>query len=1085
MAAAAAMDQTAFYVVGGTLQSDAASYVTRPADEELLEGLRQNQFCYVLTSRQMGKSSLMVRTTIRLRAEGVAVAVLDLTAIGQNLTPEKWYYGLLTRIGRHLHLEDELDEFWEEHDRLGPLQRWMLALRQVVLERYAGPVVLFVDEIDAVRSLPSSFSTDEFFAAIRECHNARTQDPELRRLTFCLLGVATPSDLIRDPHTTPFNIGRRIELTDFTLEESAPLAEGLSQQSAGSGKRLLQRILYWTGGQPYLTQRLCRALVQDAVEHGRAVIASQDVDRLCDQLFLSREARETDANLTFVRDRLLRGETDIATLLDLYAKVRAGHRVRDDETNPLISTLRLAGIVRDQNGLLTVRNRIYATVFDRLWIRDNMPNAEIRRQQAAFRRGQLRAALFASLIIGAMVAMLGIANHYKGQAQESEKAALGSRDAAQKQTIIAKREKKKAIIATRKAEEKSRELADAVRREKAAKQQADTNAHTARFEADAAKMARRRVEQRDADLRLSNYIYNIYQAGGKWDSSDAASVERLLNNCIPRKNEPDLRGFEWYYLSRLLHSELFSLPASVKCAAFSPDNSLMATGGQDGVIRLWNAKTGKHIALWNADASGSHPDSIYALAFSPDGQTLATGGNADITLWNVTTHHEIRRLQGHTDVIQALVFSPDGQLLASSSWDRSLRLWHTNNWQTGLSVPLAGLAYALAFAAPDVLRTAETGTQADSATVKLSELTLSAKNVTERTLSQIPAHLLPIHAVAFSRDGRLLATGSEDRTVKIWDVGRAQLTRTLRGHTHAITLLAFAPGVQMLASGSDSETCVWSLKTPQGARIAQALPSAPDAMALSGPRSQLAFSQGGRGNRTQVDLLSLQPPVRKTPLTNSEGTIRQMCYSPDGKWLLTVCGQENCLRLWNIGQQRAVQILSGQGTGVTALACSPQKHLVACAYSNNSVGLWQLEPAAGQQWSLDSPLVPHAIPLHWNLGLNTVSLAFTPDGRWLAAGDTAGDVTIYDTHSWQPIKRIANAHAGPVTTLAFSFDTRTLATGSEDHTVKLWNVASWQELTTLHEFSDILRSLAFLPDSRSLAAASQDGTVTLWGDAAR
>src|SRR5437867_3385491 len=95
--------------------------------------------------------------------------------------------------------------------------------------RIAGPVVLFIDEIDAVRSLP--FSTDEFFAAIRECYNRRSQDPAFERLTFCLLGVATPSDLIQDTRTTPFNIGHRIELTDFTPAEAAPLAAGLGFRS--------------------------------------------------------------------------------------------------------------------------------------------------------------------------------------------------------------------------------------------------------------------------------------------------------------------------------------------------------------------------------------------------------------------------------------------------------------------------------------------------------------------------------------------------------------------------------------------------------------------------------------------------------------------------------------------------------------------------------------------------------------------------------------------------------------------------------------------------------------------------------------
>src|SRR5882672_6489967 len=181
-----------FYVTGGTLQRDARCYVERQGDKDLLCDLKDGKFCYILTARQMGKSSLMVRTAARVREEGSNVVVLDLTAIGMNLTAEQWYNGLLNKIGQQLELEDELDDFWFEHDLLSPLLRWSRAIREVILPRCSGQLVIFVDEIDIVRSLP--FSTDEFFAAIREFYNQRTEDAEMERLTFCLLGVATPAD---------------------------------------------------------------------------------------------------------------------------------------------------------------------------------------------------------------------------------------------------------------------------------------------------------------------------------------------------------------------------------------------------------------------------------------------------------------------------------------------------------------------------------------------------------------------------------------------------------------------------------------------------------------------------------------------------------------------------------------------------------------------------------------------------------------------------------------------------------------------------------------------------------------------------
>src|SRR5882762_7943945 len=236
---------SSFYVTGGTLRHDAPCYVERQADKDLLDGLLHGEFCYVLTSRQMGKSSLMVRTATKLREQATHVVVLDLTAIGQNLTAEQWYDGLLAKVGRQLALEDELLDFWRSNQHWGALQRWMTALETIVLANCHGRVVIFVDEIDVVRSLP--FSTDEFFAAIRECYNRRTRDPEYQRLSFCLLGVATPTDLTRDARLTPFNVGRRVDLTDFTSPEAAVLSAGLGRERA-VGERLLQRVLHWTNG---------------------------------------------------------------------------------------------------------------------------------------------------------------------------------------------------------------------------------------------------------------------------------------------------------------------------------------------------------------------------------------------------------------------------------------------------------------------------------------------------------------------------------------------------------------------------------------------------------------------------------------------------------------------------------------------------------------------------------------------------------------------------------------------------------------------------------------------------------------------
>jgi hypothetical protein len=372
-----------FFVVGGTLRGDAPSYIERLADQTIYRALQAGEICYVLTARQMGKSSLMVRTAARLRDNGARVAVLDLTALGQNLTAEQWYNGLVERAGQQFRLEDEVEDCWHRFPQLGPMQRFMRVLSDAILPVREDRVVIFVDEIDAVRSLP--FSTDEFFAGIRECFNRRSHDPQIERLTFCLLGVATPSDLIRDTRTTPFNIGHRIELTDFTEQEAMPLVQGLGVDD-GAGSALLRRVIYWTGGHPYLTQRLCQAVAQEGTARN-----SSAVDRLCEELFLSTRARDRDDNLLFVRERMLRSEVDTPGLLTIYERILNGKAVPDDETNPLISVLRLSGITRIDNGVLKLRSRIYKEVFNHDWVISNMPGAELRRQRVAYKRGLKRA----------------------------------------------------------------------------------------------------------------------------------------------------------------------------------------------------------------------------------------------------------------------------------------------------------------------------------------------------------------------------------------------------------------------------------------------------------------------------------------------------------------------------------------------------------------------------------------------------------------------------------------------------------------------------------------------------------------------
>ncbi len=188
------------YQIGGSLSAQSSSYVTRQADLKFYESLKAGEFCYVLNSRQMGKSSLRVRTMERLQADGIVCAFIDLTGIGkEDVTAEKWYAGIVQSLVSNCQLSNKINwrKWWKERrDLLSPVQRLNLFIDEILLVEVESQIIIFVDEIDRV--LSQSFSLDDFFALIRFFYNKRVDNPAYKRLTFALLGVATPSDLIKD-----------------------------------------------------------------------------------------------------------------------------------------------------------------------------------------------------------------------------------------------------------------------------------------------------------------------------------------------------------------------------------------------------------------------------------------------------------------------------------------------------------------------------------------------------------------------------------------------------------------------------------------------------------------------------------------------------------------------------------------------------------------------------------------------------------------------------------------------------------------------------------------------------------------------
>jgi WD40 repeat protein len=357
-----------YFTVATPLHAVRPGYIRRAADRALYEAIVAGRFAHIIAPNRSGKSSLIAATSARLQNNGFKVAVLDLAQISERdggTDAGRWYYSIAYRLLRQLRLKIDLQDWWQDKSILSNRQRLVEFYIEVILQHIPEPVVIFVDEVQCIEDRPFS---EHVLASIRAAWNARITEPDFQRLTFVLSGECDPVTLMPDPEESPFAISQEIRLQDFTRDDLDVFATELNL-SPSDATLALDRVYYCTGGHPYLSQKLARAIAREQISGN----IKEHVDRIAVQQ-LARAALHSEPHMSHIHRRIVNDRKNAEPLLNLYGRLRKGIEIEfDPESRHQRMLMAIGLVVQDEHGRLKVRNRLYRAVFTSRWANENLP----------------------------------------------------------------------------------------------------------------------------------------------------------------------------------------------------------------------------------------------------------------------------------------------------------------------------------------------------------------------------------------------------------------------------------------------------------------------------------------------------------------------------------------------------------------------------------------------------------------------------------------------------------------------------------------------------------------------------------------
>lgn len=1023
------------YQVGGSLGSDEPSYVRRQADEQLAKAISRRDFCYILDSRQMGKSSLLVRAQTDLQATGQVCTTLDLTNLGSHgVTAEQWYKGIGVELCLGLELlgTTAFLTWWQAQGEIPYLQKLSRLISSVLLPHYPHQsIYIFVDEVDSILSL--DFAADDWFALIRYCYNQRALDARFQQLTFVLAGVATPADLIADKTRTPFNVGYGIELYGFRFVEAKSLAIGLADVSSDK-EALLQAVLHWTAGQPFLTQKICQ-LVADSgsIQIGQEAYR---VGQLVGKHIIARwESQDEPEHLRTIRDRILRNEQRAGRLLGLYQKLLSGDPVLTDDSSEQ-TELVLSGLVIRQTGRLRIKNRIYQAVFDAEWVTQQLvrlrPYSQDLTAWVASHRTDTSRLLRGQALQDAQ--QWARDKHLdETDYQFLADSEVLDREAERQKLVAARAQEVEARVhQERRAAKLQRTLLGVV---SSALFATIGLGLTAFWQYRQAVKKGQQAEQ-ETVRSLVTSAQALLTSEQTFDATVVAlkAVLRLdkLPQSLPNLQYQANAVLRQSVLNVIETNRLVGHDSAVNDVAFSPDGRFLASGGLDHTLRFWR-RDGTLL-----DTISIEEGAVFSVDYAPDGEQLVMGMAHGVGLWSVTDQ-QLEVLEEHQGLVWFATFDAQGELFVSGSQDGTVGLWARDGRFLRRFEGHAGPVYG-ADISPDQRLVASASTDG----------TARIWNREGQVEAVLSGHDGVVWAVAFSPKRDRIVTTGQDRTVRLWDL-EGTLLKTMTGHDGAIWGVTFSPdGTFLVSTSVDGTAKVWS---PDGTLLESLNSHSGVIWGVDvGQDSEIATA-----SQDQTIRLWQLPSLKKT-LYESEGGITDLAFSASGETFLST-NLDGTVHYWH-RNGTLIRTLGSHGVEAQAAAISPDETYAVTGSADNTAIVWSLE---GEQLAT---LVGHDDAIY--------TLDISSDSQTIVTGSLDGVVKLW--HRDGTLKRTINTEQIGLLGLAVSPDGKTLVTTGSTHPLRFWSLTG----DLLHDvpYEGAIRDVAFSPDGQTVAVID-DKTLQL------